>query len=152
MADEDMGLFPVVDMPDMDEDDEDEYDTDFHPSVAWDAEKGDFVVDSKHRIRQSDGYEAYKAWCLKMAQTERESCLAYEEDDGVELEDAMHEEDEGAVESAIEETIEEALMVNPRTESVGNFGFLWEKDTVSVSFTVTPIEWEEFRLEVILNR
>lgn len=150
MADEERSLFPVVDVPEVQED-EYEYDTAFKPSVAWDIASGDFVTDSKHRVMQSDGYEAYKVWCYKIVQTERFSCLAYTDDDGTELEDAMHEEDEDAVESAIQETIEEALMVNPRTESVSDFEFDWQTDTLTVTFKVTSIEWEEFKVETVIN-
>ena len=41
-----------------------------------------------------------------------------------------------AVESAIERTISEALLVNPRTEYVRQFEFVWNGDAVSVSFVL----------------
>lgn len=69
--------------------------------------------------------EAYKIWCVKAVSTERYSCLGYDDDIGAEMEDAMKEEDDTAVELAIERTIEEALMVNPRTESVEDFWYLF---------------------------
>lgn len=151
MGEEERDLFPVFDIPEVEEDEE-EYDTEFKPSIAWDVGKGDFVVDTKHHIVKSDGYEAYKVWCMKMVQTERLSCLAYDEDDGVEIEDALKESDENAVELEVERTIQEALMVNPRTESVENFVFEWKPDTLSVSFDVIPIQWEEFSLSLELDR
>lgn len=41
----DNNLYPVVDIPDYAEENE-EYDTEYKPSVAWDLEKGDFVCKS----------------------------------------------------------------------------------------------------------
>ena len=48
----------------------------------------------------------------------------------------MKEEDDTAVELAIERTIEEALMVNPRTESVEDFEFEWEPSVVHEIYSV----------------
>ncbi len=150
-AEEERGLFPVFDLPEVEEDEE-EYDTEFKPSFAWDIEKGDFVTDAKHQAVKSDGYEAYKIWCFKAVQTERLSCLAYDDDDGTELEDALKESDENAVELAVARTIQEALMVNPRTEAVEKFVFGWEPGELSVSFTVIPSQWEEFSIKLTLDR
>lgn len=149
MGEEERELFPVFDIP---EEDEEEYDTEFKPSIAWDVEKGDFVINTKHQVVKSDGYEAYKIWCMKMVQTERMSCLAYDEDDGVELEGALKESDENAVELEVERTIQEALMINPRTESVENFVFEWKSKALNVSFDVIPAQWEEFSLSLELDR
>lgn len=41
----DNNLYPVVDIPEYEEENE-EYDTEYKPSVAWDLEKGDFVCKS----------------------------------------------------------------------------------------------------------
>ena len=53
-----------------------------------------------------------------------------------------------AQESAIERTIRETLMTNPRTEYVRGFSFSWEKDSVRVSFTVKGIDYDSFPMEV----
>ena len=74
-----------------------------------------------------------------MALTQRYDCAAYPDEIGTELNEALAEDSEKAVESAIERTISEALMVNPRTEYVRNFEFSWSGEAVSVSFTVK--EW-----------
>lgn len=147
----DNNLYPVVDIPDYEEENE-EYDTEYKPSVAWDLEKGDFVCKSPFCMLKNEGLEAYKIWCVKAVSTERYSCLGYDDDIGTEMEDAMKEEDDTAVELAIERTIEEALMVNPRTESVEDFEFEWEPSVVRVKFTVYAIHWEKFDLEVELKR
>lgn len=148
MADD---LFPVVDVPAYEEENE-EYDITYKPSVMWDLEKGDFVLDSTGAMSLSEGLEAYKVWCVKAVATERFSCLSYADDIGSEMEDAMREEDDNAVELAIERTIEEALMTNPRTESVGDFEFQWEPSAVYVRFVVQAVYWESFELKVILRR
>lgn len=148
MADD---LFPVVDVPEYEEENE-EYDITYKPSVMWDLEKGDFVLDSAGAMMLSEGLEAYKIWCVKAVATERFSCLAYADDIGSEMEDAMQEEDDNAVELAIERTIEEALMTNPRTESVGDFEFQWEPSVVHVRFVVQAVYWESFELKVVLKR
>ena len=134
------------------EEENEEYDAEYKPSVAWDLEKGDFVCESPFCMLKSEGLEAYKTWCVKAVATERYSCLGYDDDIGAEMEDAMKEEDDTAVELAIERTIEEALMVNPRTESVEDFEFEWEPSVVHVKFTVYAIHWEKFDLEVTLKR
>ena len=74
--------------------------------------------------------------CYKAIQTERDSCLAY-------MEGIPQEEDHETAESILERTITEALEVNPRTESVGNFVFTWDGDDVHCQFEVKGINWDE---------
>lgn len=140
-------LFPVFDVPEEDEEDG-EYDTSYKRSVRWDPALGDFARDGSNRMVQCSGQEAYMVWCYKTVQTERDSCLAYMEavsgaDLGVELEGIMQESDRGTVESMVERTITEALEVNPRTESVGNFVFSWDGDTVHARFEVKGAGWDD---------
>lgn len=149
--DEERSLYPVVDIPDFVED-EDIYDSDYKPSLAWDLEKGDFVRNMSNQVQLCDGLEAYKIWCIKTAQTQRFSCLAYDDDIGTDMDEAVSEEDDNAVELAIERTIEEALMVNPRTEAVEDFDFMWETDTIYVSFTVSAVGGESFEVDVMVDR
>lgn len=144
------GLFPVVEIPDYDEDGEDQ-DSSYRPSLAWDIEKGDLVQTRSHDIVQSGGIEAYKVWCMKAVHTERFSCLAYDDDMGTEMGDALSEEDEDAVELAVERTIEEALMVDLRTEEVGDFEFTWDTDHLHVSFTVTAEGHDGFTVETDID-
>lgn len=136
-------LFPVFDVPDMEDADSDEYDTEYKRSMKWDVEKGDFVLDGSHRMVECDGREAYMIWCLKVAQTERYACLAYPDEIGVEMEDALDDEDEATVESMVQRTITDALTVNPRTEYVGDFVFDWDGDELHCSFEVKGIDWDD---------
>lgn len=148
---EEKSLFPVVDIPDFTEVEE-TYDANYRPSLSWDLEAGDFVRGPDHRVQSSSGLDAYKTWCLKTVSTERYHCLAYDNDIGTEMEDAVKEEDDNAVELAVQRTIEEALMVNPRTESVEDFTFSWEPDSLTVTLWVYSVGWESFPIEFTINR
>ena len=120
-------LFPVVEVPDFISEDS-QYDTQYKRSMKWDPELGDFVRDGAHRIKECDGKEAFAIWCFKIAQTERYRCLAYPDSIGTEMERAMDNDDEKTVESMVERTITDAIMVNPRAENVRDFQFTWEGD------------------------
>lgn len=135
-------LFLVVDVPDFISENT-EYDTQYKRSVKWDPEKGDFVRDGANRMVECDGREAFSIWCFKIAQTERYRCLAYPDTIGTEMERAMDNDDEKTVESMVQRTITDALMVNPRTEYVRDFSFTWNGDNMHCSFKVKGIGWDE---------
>lgn len=140
-------LFPTFDVPEEDEDRE-EYETEYKRSIRWDPELGDFARDSSNRLVECDGYEAYMTWCYKMVQTQRESHLAYIEemsgsDLGVDMEEISQEDDHDTVESMIERTMTEALEMNPRTEHVGDFVFSWDGDDVHCNFIVKGTDWDD---------
>ena len=135
-------LFPVFDVPEIDTQSQEDS-RPYKPSVYFDFEKGDFRLDSAYRITIATGQEAYIQWCRKVVETEGDACLAYSTDIGIEGETALSELDGAAVESAIEKTITEALMVNVHTEYVKNFQFLWTADELHMSFIVKGKEWEE---------
>lgn len=140
-------LFPVEESPEF-IDSGDMLDRDYHYTVAWDVEKGDFILDGKGKMTTCNGVEGYKVWCCKMALTQRYDCAAYSNDIGTELKEALDETDEKAVESAIERTITEALMVNPRTEYVREFQFEWDGDCVKISFLVKGVDTDEFKVSI----
>lgn len=144
-------LFPTVEVPELIQESE-QYDEKYKPSVLWDLEAGDFVRNGANQLLECDGREAYRVWCVKVVNTERYTCLAYSDSIGTEMESAIKEKSSGAVESAIERTITEALLVNPRTEYVRGFVFTWNGDSVVCSFNVKGIEWEEFPLSVTVAR
>ena len=121
-------LFPVVQVPEFTPENT-EYDTRYRRSVKWNPVTGDFVKDSANRIVE--------------AQTERYRCLAYPDSIGAEMERAMENEDEKIVESMVQRTITEALMVNPRTEEVRDFSFSWDGDTMHCSFSVRGTNLDE---------
>lgn len=143
-------LFPVIDVPEFFEDDG-LYDNRYHPSVKWDFEKGDFVRDGANKLIDTDGRDAYKIWCVKAVSTERYTCIAYPREIGTEMDSAMKEPVPEAVESAVERTITEALLVNPRTEYVREFEFESVGDEMRCSFVAKGINHDEFKLSVILR-
>lgn len=144
-------LFPVFDVPGTDAGD-DTFDMEYRRSVKWDPQAGDFVCDRAGNMVACDGREAFMIWCYKMVQTERYDHMAYTPqvcgcDLGSELEEARKESDHDITQSMVRRTITEALMVNPRTEYVRNFTFLWEGDSLHVSFDVKGTGWDEtFRI------
>lgn len=135
-------LFPVVQVPEFMPENAG-YDAEYRRSVKWDPVAGDFVRDGANRMIECDGREAYSIWCFKIAQTERYRCLAYPDSIGVEMERALDNDDEKTVESMVQRTITEALMVNPRTEDVMDFEFSWDGDNMHCRFKVKGIGWDE---------
>ena len=152
MEEESKNLLPTVDVPDfVDEEEDEEYDVDYKPSPMWDLEKGDFVRTAANNVPMNDGYEAYKIWCVKTVSTERYSCLGYSDDHGTETEDITRESDQSTVELSLERSIQEALMVNPRTSSVEEFSFEWGTGRVKVSFIVYSVDGEPFTVDSIIE-
>ncbi|MBR1566745.1 MAG: DUF2634 domain-containing protein [Oscillospiraceae bacterium] len=135
-------LYPVFDIPADDEDEED-VEQRFLPTPLFDFESGDFVRDGSNRIVMVDGRDAFILWVLKILSTQEGACLSYLEQ-GVDIEGCMAEENRPAIESALERSITEALMVHPCTERVYEFDFEWDTDSVRVSFIVKPKAWPAF--------
>ena len=69
-----------------------EYDTQYKRTMKWNPEKGDFVRNAANQVVECTGEEGYMIWCMKVSMTERYSCLAYSNDIGVEMEDALAQE------------------------------------------------------------
>lgn len=143
-----MGLYPTFEMPEAAADDAAK--RTYKPSLFFDFEAGDFRLDSKHTPVLASGKEAFCQWCVKQCLTERYTRLAYSGKVGVEFEKAIRGEvDRAAVESHLERTITEALLVNPATEYVKDFSFSWPGgDHVAVTFLVKGHEWDETELTV----
>lgn len=133
---------PVFEVPEFINESQ-QYDTKYKRSIKWNFETGDFARDSANRMVECDGKEAFMTWCYKVVQTERYACLAYPSSIGVEMEKALAENNEKTVESMIQRTITDALMVNPRTEYVRDFNFSREADVLHCSFTVKGINWND---------
>lgn len=139
-------LYPVFEIPSADIAASQDAERDFKPAPLFDYETGDFVRDGANRIVMVDGREAFKSWVRKTLKTQVGACLAYLEN-GIDIEGAMREPTHAAVQSALERTITEALLANPCTERVYDFGFEWIADTVKVRFTVQPKSWAAFDIE-----
>ena len=147
MADE---LFPTFSFPG-EEDEGEETEEKYYPSVSFDFSTGDFFMDGRNNMVQASGREAYIQWCVKMASTERFACLAYSDDQGVELEGLSGSMGWEEIESEIERTITEAIEANPATEYVGDFEFDHKGSDCTVSFTVKGKEWTEESLSIHVN-
>lgn len=107
--------------------------------------KRDFVRTAANNVPMNDGYEAYKIWCVKTVSTERYSCLGYSDDHELKRK-ITRESGQSTVELSLERTIQEALMVNPRTSSVEEFSFEWGTGRVKVSFIVYSVDGEPLPL------
>lgn len=143
-------LFPVAQVPELLTEEED-LSVVYRPSLKWDFKTGDFVRNGANQVLESEGLDTYRTWCLKMVWTERFECLAYPDEIGVEMEEALEDSDMDTVMSAIERTITECLMVNPRTEYVRGFDFSWEGDSIYCSFLVKGIDFDEFEISMEVN-
>src|SRR5690606_14478254 len=113
----------------------------------FDFEKGDFVIDDAGRIIIADGYTAWTQWCVKTILTERFAYLAYSRNYGAEIDEALKQPTRAVVETEVERTITEALLVDPRTYAVRDFSFEWRGNELYVSFTVIPVVGEASRIE-----
>lgn len=140
-------LFPVFEVPETKLNTTAE-EQKYKKSAYFDFEKGDFVRNGTNNIVEASGREAYKQWCEKVVMTERLTKLAYSHRIGIETDELWSLTDKKAIESAIEATITDALMVNNKTDYVRDFEFNWDSNnSISVIFTVKGKEWEEFSLQ-----
>lgn len=117
-------------------------------SLRFDLAAGDFILDGTGRLLEVDGYGAWVQWCEKAVCTERLVHLIYSPIFGAEIEKSKKQPTRLTVQSALEREITEALLVDPRTESVRDFVFVWSGDNLRVSFTVTPKIGASRNLEV----
>ena len=143
-------LYPTFNLPSIVTNDREAREKRYKPAPMFDYNSGGLVRDGANRLVLASGREAYMQWCLKMCVTERGTKLAYSDRVGVEiLKAAKEHSDPEAIESAIERTIIEALMVHPATEYVRHFVFRWDgSESLHVEFCVKGKEWEEETLHV----
>lgn len=139
-------LFPTFDFPEIEDDDV--VVEKYKPSVYFDFEKGDFALDGANRMIEADGREAFIQWCIKTLSTERDDLLAYGEDYGIEFDELVNLPNREQKENWIEETITGALMENPACESVDDFSFRYEADSLYVSFAVKGYNWNREQLTI----
>lgn len=143
-------LYPVYDVPSIVIDDEEKQK--YYPSLDFDFETGDFVLDGSNNIMTAEGQRAYKQWCIKTILTERYTCLAYDSDIGTEMTRAAQQPEYEAQCSEIEKQYTEALMANPKTEYVREFEFSQpEPDVISVTFTIKGKEYDEESISFLIK-
>lgn len=144
------GLYPTFEVPEIPDETEDGQH--YFPSVRFDWETGDFVLDGSGNLVESDGITAWRQWCIKCLYTEREQFIAYSADYGVETEDTMQLNDREAIESDLESTFTDALLQHPCTDSVTDFAFSWSSDSVTVALTVIGVDLNELPLKIEVTR
>ncbi len=137
MADQ---LYPVFEIPSM----EDKEDTEgvyaeeyFWPGPLFDFTTGDFTRNGANQVVMVEGYDEYMLWVMKCIRTQIGSCAAYP-DFGIDLNGAIAEVSHEAVSSALEKTITEGLLANPRTDRVRDFKLTFNGDELTVYFIVEP--------------
>lgn len=111
----------------------------YRNGVAYDYELGDFQIDGKNKLIDSNGVDSWKSWCTNCLQTERYNHLAYSTDFGIETEAAFKAETKDKAESILARQITEAIMADPykRAEYVEKIEFDWTApDAVVVDVTI----------------
>lgn len=120
----------------------------FPRSWRFDFDKGDFQLTPTGVIAPASELQAYIQWCMKALLTPRYRHLIYSRGYGQEFEDLIRRNlTRAGNESEIRRMVTEALMVDPRTASVGNFVFRWEDDVVYFSCEVTTVRGDTATLE-----
>lgn len=133
-------LYPVFEIPsvEIDENTEGIYaDECFWPGPHFDFVKGDFVRDGANQVVMVDGYDEYMLWVMKCIRTQIGSKASYPEF-GIDLEGAIKEPTYEGIVSALEKTITDGLMRNPRTDRIHSFQITVDGDTIEVFFIVEP--------------
>lgn len=143
-------LYPTFEIPSVVENEitdgvyADEY---FWPGPHFDFEKGDFVRDGANQVIMVDGYNEYMLWVMKCIRTQIGTCESYP-DFGIDLEGSITEPTYEGIASALEKTITEALMRNPRTDSINTFQITVDADEIEVFFIVEPKDLEAFTISM----
>lgn len=136
-------LYPVFEIPSIWQDNTEEIQG-FMPGPLFDFDTGDFVRDGANRVIMVDGRDEYVIWVLKSLLTQRWAYEAYSDDVGIDAENAVQQPTRRAIQSALERTITEALLVNPCTERVYGFTYQWDVDQMNATFIVKPKNWDAF--------
>ena len=121
------------------EDVESEKPVGYRNGLSFDYEAGDFRLDGRHKILDSDGIESWKSWCINCIRTERYKHLAYGTDFGVEWETVFSATSHEEAESILVRQITEALLADPneRTEYVETVEIEWTApDAMTVKVVV----------------
>lgn len=146
-------LFPTFAVPKVVENNIKEENRTKH-SIYFDFEKGDIALDSNGEIKTATPYDSWVQWCLKTVLTQRWSFFAYSSQTGVEIEQALAQQDRKAQESYIEKTVTEALLADPyqRTKRVYDFTFVWKTDGIEVTFWINGLWYDDKQLTAFLVR
>jgi hypothetical protein len=131
----DKNLYPVFEIPDMSAQTQDSRAT-YGKSWQFDFETGTFVTNGGNRMVEADEAAALMQWCIGACMTPRGEYLAYSNQYGIDIDEVRNQPTRKAMELALERTITEAILINPRIDSVKEFRFEWCADGVYVSFEI----------------
>lgn len=129
-------LFATFDIPDELEDLE-EAGPIYGQEWKFDFERGDFELVAGRPVLLGP-YESWVQWCIKAVKTDRFIHLAYSDEYGSEITDAVGIASRSDAETFLENTIIDTLEADERTGSVSDFEFEWYGDRLGVTFTVEP--------------
>lgn len=107
--------------------------------VAFDYDSGDFKLDGKSKILDSDGVESWKSWCINCIQTQRYAHLAYSTDFGIEWDLIFGAASREEAESILTRQMTEAILADPyeRCQYIENIEINWTApDAVEVAATL----------------
>lgn len=144
-------LYPVFDAPTLYEQSMAQPAPQYGRGLAFDFERGDFVLDGAGRLVQTDGHAEWVQWCRATVQVERYSALVHGHRYGCELLAAAQMPSPAVAESAIIRAITEALRGDGRTREVRDFAFHRMGDRLGVAFVAVPTVGAAERLEVIVT-
>lgn len=145
MSTREQELFPTFEVPDELEDLE--TDINYGITFRFDWARGDFV-EIAGAIAELEGYAAWIEWIYKCLHTDRFVHLAYSDDYGIDRRAALEADTHAETELILEQTITEALELDPRTGRVYEFEFEWHGDKLGVSFIAEPAIGTPAQVEV----
>lgn len=120
----------------------------FGRSWRFDFDTGDFVMTPTRKVAAADETAAWVMWCQKAIRTPRYRHLIYSREHGEEFDDLIGKGYSWAIqESEIQRMVTEALMVDPRTASVGDFTFEWKDDSCYFTCRISNVRDEEAEVE-----
>lgn len=120
----------------------------FGRSWRFDFDSGDFVMTPTRKVAAADETAAWVMWCQKAIRTPRYRHLIYSRGHGEEFDELIGKGYSRDVqESEIRRMVTEALMVDPRTASVGEFTFEWRNDACYFTCRISNVRDEGAVLE-----
>lgn len=120
----------------------------FGRSWRFDFDSGDFVMTPTRKVAAADETAAWVMWCQKAIRTPRYRHLIYSRGHGEEFDELIGKGYSRDVqESEIRRMVTEALMVDPRTASVGEFTFEWRDDACYFTCRISNVRDEDAVLE-----
>lgn len=147
-------LYPVFDIPTTEDDEDTEgvyEDEHFWPGPLFDFVKGDFAQNGANQVVMVDGYDEYMIWVMKCIRTQIGTCTSYPEF-GIDIEGSIQETSHEAIEAALEKTITDGLMRNPRTDRIHDFDITFNGDSIAVYFIVEPQGFPAFDMTMTITQ